>query len=267
MMKSLKYINLAFFALTIIINALANLMPFGGGNTGEISAKYPNLFTPAPITFSIWGIIYLMVAFFIFYQFGLLNHAYADSFVRLAGYWFIISCVMNIGWIFSWHFDAIWLSMVFMVGLLLSLIILTIRISPIAIMSETDTKSIPLLARLCMYGFDIYLGWICAATIANLSVLLVKMNWDRFSFSEEFWTVIVLLVGAILGILFIFMSRRYMSALAIIWAYCGILIKHIDQNGYAGSHPLIIIVTLLSISIILAAGIVRMLMDRFQNRM
>ena len=257
MLRTLKYMNLTFLVLMIAINAMANTIPLGHGNTGSISSKYPNLFTPAPITFSIWGIIYVMVTYFIVYQFGIFNKGiFADDFIKLIGFWFIISCIMNIGWIFSWHYEAIWLSMIFMVGLLISLIIITMKISPNAIMLETGSNSIPLLAKMCMYAFDIYLGWIVAATIANMSVLLVKIEWNRFGLSEEFWTVVMLIVGALLGMLFIITSRRYMTSLAIIWAFCGILIKHISQSGYAGKYPVIIAITIIGIVIILTTGII-----------
>lgn len=255
MIKTLKYVNLVFFILMIVINALANIIPLGHGNTGAISGKYPNLFTPAPITFSIWGIIYVLLAFFIFYQFGLFNSLFAETIIKQIGFWFIISCIMNIGWIFSWHYDVTWLSMIFMVGLLFSLIMITTSLSPNSVLHITGMKTIPILARLCMLSFDIYLGWIVAATIANFSVLLVKIKWTRFGLSEQFWTIVVLIVGAIIGMLFILISHRYASALAIVWAYCGILIKHISQSGYQGKYPLIITVAILGIFVILAAGL------------
>lgn len=262
MIKTLKYMNLVFFVIMIVINALANTLPLGQGNTGEISAKYGNLFTPAPITFSIWGVIYIMVALFIIYQFAFGNNVFSDALIKLVGIWFIVSCIMNIGWIFSWHYDVIWLSLVFMIGLLLSLIIITMKLNPNAILHITDMKTLPLLTKICMYTFDIYLGWIVAATIANVSVLLVKNNWNRFGFSEEFWTIAVLIVGALIGMLFIFINHRYLTALAIIWAYCGILVKHISQSGYGGTHPIIIIVAIVGIFVILVSGVIKLLFER-----
>ena len=262
MIRTLKYLNLLFFIIMVCINALANALPIGHGNTGAISEKYPNLFTPAPITFSIWGVIYILVAFFITYQFGIFNSTQlAHSVIRLVGPWFIVSCLMNIGWIFSWHYDRTGLSMVFMIGLLLSLIIITSRLSPVALGRSMASEDVPFLAKLCTYTFDIYLGWIVAATIANMSVLLVKIQWNRFGLSEEFLTVVVLIVGAFIGMLFMLTSNRYMSAFAIIWAYCGILIKHISQAGYAGTHPTIIVVTIIGIFMILAAGLIRVVQD------
>ena len=250
--RTLRIINLVFFILMILVNALGEYMPLGVGSTGEISAKYPNLFTPAPITFSIWGLIYLMVAIFIFYQMGWgASNAYTTELVSTISFWFVVSCIMNIGWMISWHYDMIIFSLVYMIGLLLTLIIITSRFQQLS--------DPPMLAKVSGIGFYIYLGWICAATIANVSVLLVKANWNRFGLSEQTWTMIVIIVGTALGILFIATKRNYFSAIAIIWAYCGILIKHISQSGYSGKYPLIIAVTIVGIVLILTTGVVKMI--------
>lgn len=262
MIKVLKFFNLAFFILMICVNALANIMPLGHGNTGSISKKYENLFTPAPITFSIWGLIYLLVFVFILYQLGVFgNHMLAECLVSLAGPWFIISCIFNIGWLISWHYEKIELSMLMMVLLLITLIILVSRLSFRNVLHASGLPKVDILAKLSIYAFELYIGWITAATIANASVLLVKRNWNKFGLSSQFWTVVVILVGALLGVLFIITKLRYMSAAAIIWAYCGILIKHISQSGYAGKYPSIIVASIISIVVILAAGTIMLILS------
>lgn len=261
MMKTLKILNLIFFILTIGVNALANILPLGVGNTGEISSKYPNLFTPAPITFSIWGLIYILLALFVIYQLALFdNTVLADTLVELIGPWFIVSCIMNIGWIFSWHYDVTWLSLLFIIGLLLSLIVITSNILPSDVIKASGMSDLPVSTVACIAAFDIYLGWITAATIANVSVLLVKLKWTQFGLSPLFWMVVILIVGAILAVLFIITKERYLSALAIVWAYSGILIKHISKNGYGGQYPLIIAVAIACIVIILSTGLVKAIM-------
>ena len=66
--KSLQALNILAFLLVLVVNGLANALPLGGNTTGDISARYPNLFVPAGLTFSIWGVIYLALAAFILYQ-------------------------------------------------------------------------------------------------------------------------------------------------------------------------------------------------------
>ena len=148
-----------------------------------------------------------------------------------------------------------------MLGLLFSLIMLTTRFSSSFIARTCRDTLGNFFAKVSLYAFDIYLGWITAATIANASVLLVKLQWNRFGMSSVLWTIIVLLVGALLGILFITTNQKYLSAAAIIWAYCGILIKHISQAGFAGKYPVIIVVTILCIVAILTAGAIKCILN------
>ena len=43
---------------TIYVNYLAQKLPINGLTQSDISESLPNLFTPAGLTFSIWGVIY-----------------------------------------------------------------------------------------------------------------------------------------------------------------------------------------------------------------
>lgn len=52
----------------LIVNYLAVTLPLGGMTTGALSDLYPNLFTPAALTFSIWGVIYLLLFAFVIWQ-------------------------------------------------------------------------------------------------------------------------------------------------------------------------------------------------------
>ena len=92
-----------FLSAMIAANALANILPINQLNTGQISAFYPNYFVPAGFTFSIWGIIYLL----------LINYAISytyftvlsDKFPKVAAYlsvinkWFLVTCFLNASWI------------------------------------------------------------------------------------------------------------------------------------------------------------------------
>ncbi len=67
----LKIFVAVSYVLMIAVNALANILPINGNNTGVVSNAYPNLFAPAAVTFSIWGLIYALLAAYTIYQFGL----------------------------------------------------------------------------------------------------------------------------------------------------------------------------------------------------
>lgn len=245
-MTALKWTNTGFFLAMVLINALANLIPIGIGATGAVSAKYPNLFTPAPVTFSIWGVIYVMMAAFVLYQWGLFDHGtYSGEILKAVGPFFAISCALNIAWIFTWHFDAIGLSLICIAGLLVSLIILNLRLDTV--------KGNTLSFFMADAGFQIYLGWIIAAVIANVSVFLVSIGWNRFGLSETLWTFIILIVGALIGAAPAIFGGKWLTTLAVLWAYSGILIRHVGMKGLAGQYPLPIAAAITGVAVMLVA--------------
>lgn len=109
-----KYVNLVLFMAMIVMNYLANALPLNGKTTGELSAQYPNLFVPAGITFSIWGVIYLLLGAFVILQFRHKN----KSLAKTVGWAFAISCLLNSFWIVAWHYEYLLLSVGIMFGLL-----------------------------------------------------------------------------------------------------------------------------------------------------
>jgi len=82
---ALKTLNLIAFLATVGVNALANALPINGKTTGELSDLYPNLFVPAGMTFSIWGVIYLLLAIFAVYQIATPNRNAAGFLERSEG--------------------------------------------------------------------------------------------------------------------------------------------------------------------------------------
>jgi hypothetical protein len=120
----LRYLTLLAFAAMIYVNYLANSLPINGKTTGQLSGFYPNLFVPAGITFTIWGIIYLLVAAYCIWQFFPASRETASQIAWL----FIISCVFNGLWIVAWHYQKLPLSLLIMTGLLVSLILINLQV-------------------------------------------------------------------------------------------------------------------------------------------
>ena len=61
------------YLFMITTNILANALPINNMTTGDIADKYPNLFQPVALTFSIWIAIYLLLFVYIIYQILLLE--------------------------------------------------------------------------------------------------------------------------------------------------------------------------------------------------
>lgn len=203
-----KYLNLGFFAVMIIMNYLANALPLNNKTTGALSDALPNLFVPAGLTFSIWGIIYILLAVFCVIQFKGSNQAIIEK----TGWLFSISCLLNAVWIVAWHYQKIPVSLLIMTGLLITLIYINMVI-----------RDLPF--GIIKVAFGIYLGWICIAAIANVTALLVQYNWNGFGISEAAWTIIMISAGALIVSLAILRLNNPYIGLSVMWAFLGIYIK------------------------------------------
>lgn len=105
----------------VVVSFLATGLPINDRTTGLISAAYLDLFAPAEITFSIWGLIYLLLAGYVIYQF-LNQEPPKERLITKINPLFILSSVANIAWIIAWHYDHIGLSLIIMAVLLVTLI-------------------------------------------------------------------------------------------------------------------------------------------------
>ena len=187
-------VTLAYFAV-ITVNYLANALPIGGVTTGEASDSFSNLFTPAGVTFSIWGLIYTLLLVYVCIIGGLFGKKPSkkkQKILNKVGVLFIVNAIANCCWIFAWHHGQIALSVIIMLVLLITLILVADLLNKEKF-SLTDTICLRL-------PFSIYFGWITVATIANITVLLVSIGWNGWGISEQIWTIIILLIGATIGI-------------------------------------------------------------------
>ena len=229
-MKKWQFLNLAGFLFMITMNVLANALPLFGRNTGEISALFPNLFVPAGFTFSIWGLIYLLLLVFTVAQ---MKGAFgagkpAPAFVARIGPWFLLSSMANGLWIAVWHALQPLLSLAVMLLLLWSLIRLYQALNGAG---STGAAGEKYAIRLPV---SVYLGWISVATIANTAAVLVHYEWGGFGISPEVWTVVMIAVAILAGLVFLWQGADVPYALVIVWALYGIL-----SRTEAGQFPAI----------------------------
>jgi len=232
-----KIIALIAYVAMIVVNFLAVSLPINNRSTGEISDAYSNLFAPAGITFSIWGLIYLLLAIYVIYQFKSKN----DGLLKKINIFFIITSLANLLWIFAWHYDYIGISLILMLVLLLGLI----KIADI-LRSNNLTKE---ENRFIKIPFSVYFGWITVATIANITVFLVSIGWNGFGIADYIWTSIILLIGAAIGIWRTNKDKCTVYGLVLIWAYLGILFKHLSADGFAGQYPVVIYTVYLCLAV------------------
>ncbi|MEM6842542.1 MAG: tryptophan-rich sensory protein [Bacteroidota bacterium] len=217
----IRWIVVVLFIATLAMNYLSQGVLFEGKTIGEVSDKYSTLITPAGYAFAIWGLIYLTLGVYVYYQaFGAhrIQHAY-----NRAAFPLILNLIANSAWLVAFQLEYIALSAVLMLIILVTLIQL--------VTLWTNDRTVPAWEKRQMrIPFTLYLGWISVATIVNFSLLIKYTGGNALGLSESVWVVIMTSVGAALALLVMFSARSKLYPLVFIWAYVAIAIAQQDNQ-------------------------------------
>jgi hypothetical protein len=225
-------LNWIFLLATLLVNALANILPINGLNTAEVSARYPNYFVPAGFTFGIWGFIYILLVLHVVYSTYILVHEKRcvnciGNLVNKINPLFRVTCVLNISWILAWHYLQVSLSVIIMMALFITLL----RIFSLITVADREIKLGYMEHISLETPFIIYFSWIAVALIANITAMLVSFGWTPAN--EISWACVMIGVAAIIGIsLSVFWHRPAYTAV-IIWALIGIYSKQAGITSIA----------------------------------
>ena len=206
-------------AVLVIVATLAtigfNFLAAGGWINGitpeEVSAKYPTPVTPADYAFAIWSLIYAGLIAFSIYQ------VLPSNLEKFRGVrtFFILSSALNCGWIYFWHHDQIVVCFI-----LISLLAITLFFINLYLKKTNSSGDYWLVKA----PFNIYFGWVTAATLVNFAVMLVYLKME----ATGGLAVILIALATAVGLLVRFKLSNYLCPLAIAWALTGIAVK---QSG------------------------------------
>lgn len=229
--------NVAAFLLVVLVNLMSSALPLNNQSIGEISAKYPSLFTPAGYTFSIWGAIYTALLFFVVYQ-ALPSQRKA---VRISGIspLFQASCMANAAWLFAWHYEFLTVSLLIMLVLLATLALIYRALLP-----QIERASIKehLLVHL---PFSLYTGWVTLATLANVSAVQTGNGWDDVGLSAIDWTLLKIAIAGAIGATMVLRYRDAIFVLVVAWAAYGIADMQSATPAVSGAATTLALLALL----------------------
>ncbi|MES1215489.1 MAG: hypothetical protein ABUT20_08230 [Bacteroidota bacterium] len=254
--RALSVCNLVALLVQISISYATQFKFINTKDVGEISNQYNSLFTPAAITFAIWGVIYISLFAFCIYHIVMAyrhppHHAANDDLHRIS-YWFILNNLAAATWLIVWTQDRIQGSLVLIAFQLVTLIIIHLRTgihdTSRSIGSKIFTQ-IPL---------SIYFGWITIATIANASVYLSAIHWNGFGlgYPAELWARIMISVSVFIALLVILTRGNVSYGIVVLWALYGIIIKLESTN--AAMYGDIIQTTWIGLGIISFASVIQL---------
>jgi len=242
MKKFFAIVNLLSLAAIVYWNYYISTGAINGNQMGKLSDEINSLFTPAGYAFSIWGIIYLSLFInAIWYLIQAFKNKYSET-LRQQGMWLIVANAASGAWLWYWLNEQFLISVFCMLGILISLMVAIIKLD----MEKWDApKSI---IGFVWWPISLYAGWITVATVTNIAAYLKTENFSAL-FSEEVWTIIMILITAILFLYFLYTRfMREFNAVAV-WALIAIAVEQWEAFQ-AISYTAIscaIIITILSI--------------------
>jgi hypothetical protein len=202
---------------------------------------------PAGFTFSIWGVIYLLLFSYTigFTYYTLKQEQYPKAFalIERINIYFLLTCIFNMGWILAWHFLQIELSVGIMLLFLITLTQLFLKSAKMVHALTTTQKFI------LQTPFIVYLGWISVATIANITALLVAYTWNGFSIAPVYWSASMILIAILLAVLMLKKFQAIAFALVVAWALWGI------YNAQGPSAPILARITAGGIGLLITASL------------
>jgi hypothetical protein len=217
-----QWANLLGIIVAFLTNVLANVMPLNDLTIGEISNTFFQdvLITPASYAFAIWGLIYLGLISLGVYQ--VLPKNRDDLYLQKMGYYLVISSVAQILWVFLFLSRFFVLSTVAMFAILIPLVLLyfklEISLNPISKQHKWFIN----------FPISVYFGWITVASILNVALALSWIKWNGFGINNIVWTVIMIIIAAIIGILIRINRQDKVYSGVFIWALIAITIRHLD---------------------------------------
>ena len=189
--------------------------------------------------FAIWGIIYVLLGVFVIFQ--ALPSQKGKEYTKKIGWLFVLSCIINIAWLFLWQFRFLSLSVVLMFLLLATLIMIYLRLgigkSPATLRERLATQM----------PFSVYLGWITIASIANVSAALVSVNWNGFGIGPSIWASLIIIVALLIALLVVATRKDIAYGLVIVWALIGIAVKQSGNQNIVMLAEASAIIVLLSL--------------------
>lgn len=165
---------------------------------------------------------------------------------------FRISCILNIAWIIAFSYVQIELSVIFILGFVITLSLICRKLLKI---SNGKRWLLPL-------SFGIYTGWLFIATVVNVAAALVKLSWNGFGIAADIWATIILIIAILLVIVVLWNIHNAAFPLPIAWAYFGIYQFLNAPEGFKGEYGLLQNIALAGMVVLVALAVIQFYRNR-----
>jgi hypothetical protein len=238
-----QIIVLIFTVAQAVIGGLSN--EWFDPNVGEVSNSFENYFTPAGITFAVWGYLYIALIAYGLYQ--LFPAQRERAIHRQVGWWVVLACAASTLWppVFSqvglfgapsFQILPLSVSVLLIVVLTFALAAATRQVRALHDRLNTADRwlvALPILS---------YLAWASVATVANVTTLLIGLGWNAGT-SGALWSVAMIVVITVIVLAVILNGRSRLGLFGftavILWALAGIYAGNNAKSSLVGTTALV----------------------------
>ncbi|PRY82828.1 DUF4149 domain-containing protein [Alkalibacterium olivapovliticus] len=187
-----------------------------GTDVGTVADENQAIIQPAGYVFSIWGLIYVLLAIWIIRLF-LLNNNRSQVYEELH-YWPVANFILNALWIVVFTQRWILASVIVIIGLLITLVVIYKKLTK---MSTGRFDRVP---------FSVYFGWGTVATIVNIVDWVKDQGIEELIGLDEYqWTLILLVIATIIAVFVALAHMDWIYPLVFVWAFSGIIVENENQ--------------------------------------
>lgn len=207
MEKSVKWTT--SYMISYIIMLFLNY--WSATDVGIVADQEQAIIQPAGYTFSIWGLIYVMLFVWIAKLFLKKSKEVTDE----LSFWPIVNFLLNGLWIVVFTMQQVGISVLVILGLLLTVIVMYRKL---------NVSSFHWIDRL---PFSVYFGWVTVAVVVNIFTWLNQMNMlNFFGLDELVWTIIGLVITLFTCLFVAYKFTDGVYSLVFVWAYVGIFVEN-----------------------------------------
>ncbi len=207
---------------TLAVNTLSNIFPIGGNTVADLANGRLGgvLITPESYAFTIWGVIYVGLIVYGFYQIQPRQRRRAS--IRQVNRNLIVACGAQILWIFLFTLEQFWLSVAAM------LVILVALTDAYLVLADAGPSTSQRQLYRAYIPFSIYLGWISVATVVNIASAFYASGFTRLGWEAAAWTATMTAVANLIAAVGMVKQRNFAFALVFVWADIAIAVRHLQ---------------------------------------
>jgi len=221
------------------------------------SSAYPNLINPAPITFAIWGPIFIFQGLFYVYQardlFKSPDNKVNMPYVHEVSVFFMLSWISTTIWYILWASGFVWPAITAMYAYLFTSLAAYFRLG-------INKRERSLKEHLFVtVAWSMLAGWVTVATIVNTTTGFVSIGFDPAPIGGTGYSILILAVVLIIYLAVLITRNDYVFTGVGLWATIGVFLERINPSN--APQPEIVLVSGLGAVILALAIIIRFMIQ------